>query len=184
VFDNPEQPLLRYTLTLGADGSARYEVPPSADAAAGIVSTFKISDANRDKAFGLAKSLNNLDGNFDFTKHRIAFTGWRTFTYRSGAKVHSTRFNWSETKAATELAALFEGIAATLEAESQLRYLRKYDKLGLNAYLGTLEKKAKSGWLKELPLLAKVFSELSNDPGVMNIARQRAQRLARAAGTQ
>jgi hypothetical protein len=184
AFDNPEQPLPHYTVAIGADGSALYEVPPKPESPAGMVTSFKVSDATREKAFALAKALNNLDGNFDFTKHRIAFSGWRTFTYRAGATVHTTRFNWSETQAANALASLFEGIAATLEAESRLRYLRKYDKLGLNEYLGNLEKRAKSGGMKELPLLSKVLTELSNDPDVMNIARQRAQRLAQAARTQ
>ena len=184
VFDNPELPLPHYTLSLGADGEARYALPPTADAPAGMVTIFHVSNASRDRAFALAAKLNNLSGNFDFTKHRVAFTGWRTFTYKSGATANTTRFNWSENPTANELASLFEGIAATMEAETQLRYLRKYDKLGLNTYLGNLEKRAKSGWVKELPILSKVLNELSSDPEVMNIARQRAQRLAQAAAVQ
>jgi hypothetical protein len=184
TFDNPELPLPHYTLAVAADGEAQYTLPPSSDAPAGMVTTFRVSNASRDKAFSLAGKLNHLAGNFDFKKHRVAFTGWRTFTYKSGATTNTTRFNWSENSAANELASLFEGIAATIEAENQLRYLRKYDKLGLNSYLGTLEKRAKSGWFKELPILSKVLNELSNDPEVMNIARQRAQRLAQAAAIQ
>jgi hypothetical protein len=184
TFDNPELPLPHYTLSLGADGEVRYALPPSPDAPAGMATTLHISSASRDRAFSLARALNNLDGNFDYAKHRIAFSGWRTFTYKSGATTNTTRFNWSDNSAANELASLFEGIAATIEAENQLRYLRKYDKLGLNNYLGALEKKAKSGWVKELPILSKVLTELSRDPEVMNIARQRAQRLAQAASMQ
>jgi hypothetical protein len=184
VFDNPELPVPHYTLSLGADGEARYVLPPRVDAPAGLVTTLHLSKISREKAFALAANLNHLTGNFDFTKHRVAFTGWRTFTYKSGATANTTRFNWSENPSANELAALFEGIAATIEAENQLRYLRKYDKLGLNSYLGNLEKKAKSGWVKELPILSNVLNELAQDPEVMNIARQRAQRLAQAAAVQ
>ncbi len=184
VFDNPELPVPHYTLSLASDGEARYVLPPTTDAPAGMADTFHVSNTTRDKAFALAGKLNNLSGNFDFTKHRVAFTGWRTFTYKSGATANTTRFNWSENPAANELASLFEGVAATVEAETQLRYLRKYDKLGLNTYLGNLEKRAKSGWVKELPILSKVLNELSSDPEVMNIARQRAQRLAQAAAVQ
>jgi hypothetical protein len=173
-----------YTLSIGADGNARYEVPGSLQDPEEKVTNFRVSDATRDKVFALAQKLRNFDGDFEYKKHRVAFSGWRTFTYKNGAVRHSAKYNWSETPAANEIASLFEGIAATLEAESQLRYLRKHDKLGLNAFLGTLEKRAKSGWVKELPLLSKVLAELSTDPEVMNIARQRAQRLAQSAQAQ
>jgi hypothetical protein len=181
IFENSSLDPPYYRLAIGQDGAAEYSNNRPGEAAPDSATHFKISSATRDRIFALVPEVNYFEGDFDFKKHRIAFTGVRTFTYTAGPARHSTRFNWTENRRLSELSAIFEGIAATLESESKLNYLRRYDKLGLNAHLARMEQQAKSGWLKELRLLSQVLNEVANDPSVMHIARQRAEKLGRIA---
>lgn len=180
-FENPSLDPPYYRLAIDQDGGAEYSSNRPGEDAAESATRFKISSSTRDRIFGLVAEVNYFEGDFDFKKHRVAFTGVRTFTYTAGPARHSTRFNWTENRRLSELSAIFEGIAATLESESKLNYLRRHDKLGLNAHLARMEQQAKSGWLKELRLLSQVLNEVANDPSVMHIARQRAQKLGRIA---
>jgi hypothetical protein len=181
TFENPNVEPTHYTLTVDRDGGAEYNSGRPEDSANSAPEKFKLSAATRDRIFELAKSVNYFDGDWDFKKHRVAFSGTRTFTYAEAETRHSTKFNWTENPTLSELSGIFEGISATLESETKLNYLRRYDKLGLNAQLARMEQMAKSGWLKELQLLSQVLNQVANDPSVMNIARERAQKLGRMA---
>ena len=148
-----------------------------ADDPQSLPTSFTVSAANRARIFSLAQTANYFDGNFDYTKSRIAFTGDKTFTYIGRDGSHSTKINWSEDKSITELLALFQGMATTLVAEPKLRRMLKYDRLGLNAQLGILERQAADGWAKELHIIANVLRDIINDRSVMDLARHRAQHL-------
>jgi hypothetical protein len=145
---------------------------------------FQVSQASVLRIFELARSLDYFQGDWDFKKHRIADTGRKTLGYSDSTRTHETTYNWSENPAIQELTELFQSIANTQEAAHELDRLRRYDRLGLNQQLEHMEKMAKDGWLRELQVIAPLLEKLAADPGIMNIARQRAQRLLRVAAAQ
>lgn len=182
-FENPDLSPAAYELSVDITGDAEYTSREAdSDPASTSPRRFQVSKPTRDRIFALTESLRQFRGDYEFKKHRVSFTGHKTFTYTEGAEQYSTRFNWSENRDITELAALFQGIAATLEAEARLIHLRKHDKLGLDAKLKHMEQQAKNGWLKEISIIAKVLNEIKNDSKVMGMARDRAGRLLKLAG--
>jgi hypothetical protein len=142
---------------------------------------FVISQATAHRIFELAQSLDHFQGDWDFKKHRIADTGRKTFIYSDSSGSHQTTYNWSENRDLQELTDTFQGISNTQEAAYELNRLRRFDRLGLNHQLERMEDMAKNGWLRELQVIAPLLEKLANDREIMNIARQRAQRLLQRA---
>jgi hypothetical protein len=138
---------------------------------------FQLAPAECQQVFDLAKSTRYFDGEFEFKKHKVAYSGDQWLGYFAPGVRHRTHFTFSENPSIQQLSALFRGISATLEWESKLQHQRRYDRLGLNESLSQMEEQAKSGWLKDLDAIAPLLREIADDPQVMNIARQRAQRL-------
>jgi len=179
-FENPQLDPAKYEITVDESGAASYSSEgPERDP---FHREFKITPDNTQKIFSLARELNYFAGDYDFKRHRIAFTGDRTLTYVDGAKTSSTRFNWSENKQVMAIAAIFEGLSNTVEAGATLTDLLHHDKLGLNAFLTSLEKKQKAGWLQQLELITPILQEIADDRSVMDIARRRARNLLQTAG--
>jgi hypothetical protein len=145
---------------------------------------FEISQATARRVFELAQSLDYFQGDWDFKKHRIADTGRKTLIYSDSSRTQQTTYNWSENRDIQELTEIFQGISNTQEAAYELNRLRRYDRLGLNRQLERMEEMAKGGWLKELQVIAPLLEKLATDREIMNIARQRAQRLLEVAASQ
>ena len=135
------------------------------------------------RIFALTRALDYFQGDWDFKKHRIADTGRKTLLYSDSAGTHQTTYNWSENHALQEQTDTFQGIANTQEAAHELTRLRRYDRLGLNHQLERMEDMAKSGWLRELQVIAPLLEQLANDPEIMHIARQRARHLLQMAAS-
>jgi hypothetical protein len=185
AFDHEAMEVPHYEFDVDADGHAIYKSSGKPDAQSGEVETlnknFDLSPAARSRIFELAKQADYFNGSFDYTKNKVAFTGKKTLSYSDKTRSGSASFNWSENKPITELASLFQGISATLEAEPRLRRLRRFDKLGLNAELANLEQLANSGFLAEIGLIGDCLREISNDGTVMGMARKRAEHLLQMA---
>ena len=143
----------------------------------------RLSDATCNSIFAAAKSLDYFKGDFEFRKHKVAYSGDRVLGYFAPGVSNKTSFTWSENPQIQQLSATFEGIAGTLEAGPRLQYLRRFDRLGLNEELRKIDDQAKKGWLKELQLVAPELQSIANDSQVMNIARQRARELLQLAQT-
>ena len=192
-FDWPSIEPHHYSVVVDSTGRAAYESLTAGGLAAETVAEesdkpaenepydvkFTVSAATRNRIFELAKQLNYFQGDFDFKKHKVAFTGNKTLVYAEGNKRYQTSYNWSENPAIEELTNLFNGIANTEEAARRLEQLRRFDKLGLNQELARMEDMSQSHSLAELQSIAPLLQELASDPAVMNIARQRAQKLLR-----
>ncbi|HUS19895.1 MAG TPA: hypothetical protein VMZ25_09610 [Terriglobales bacterium] len=182
-FENPGLKPATYEISIDAAGGAEYVTRDEASAGSdGVHRRFEVSKATRNRIFELTEVLRQFRGDYEFRKHRVAFTGHKTLTYTEGAEQYSTRYNWSENRDITELTAIFQGIANTLQAEARLASLRKYDKLGLDAELKSMESQAKGGGLKELQIISKLLNDIKRDPAVMRMARDRAERLLQLAG--
>jgi hypothetical protein len=185
TFDHPELAIAHYELDIDANGKAHYESrikgQEKGTTEDGMTRDFTLSAETRDRLFALIKAANNLDGTFDYTKHKIAFTGTKTITFTDIDGTHTAKLVWTENPTVTQLTDLLQGVSGTLEEEPVLQRLRKYDPLGLNLELAKMEKMANSGWLRELNLIAPTLKDIASDGNIMGMARKRAERLLQKA---
>jgi hypothetical protein len=173
-----------YDVQVTSMGSARYlsrnpTQPPDANGVRDedYVLEFTMSDANRRKIFALAEQARFFDGQFDYTKHAIANTGQKTLSYADSSRHFQTKYNWSENVAIEALTKIFGGISSTIEHGRKLKFLRRFDKLGLEAELKGMELLAENQDLAEMQIIAPMLESIANDSAILNIARQRARRL-------
>ncbi|HYX69129.1 MAG TPA: hypothetical protein VE825_08345 [Terriglobales bacterium] len=181
TFDFPQSRPEHAVVTVDATGRARYQSsgPLFADSsdADPHSADFTMSDATRERIFALAAQLNYFHGEFDYRKHRIAFTGKKTLEYVAAGNRSSTSYNWSEDPAVRELTGIFQDIVNTQESARRLLFLRRFDRLGLDAELKSMEEMAKSNALGELQSIAPLLRQIADDSSVVHVARERALRL-------
>jgi hypothetical protein len=185
VFWEPSTPQ-QVTITVQASGETRYVSRNPARAAEkdenGIPSEdyethFTMSAINREKIFNLAGQAKYFNDDFDYKKHPVANTGKKTLSYSDANRRFATTYNWSENSAVDQLTRLFQGISNVIENGRKIQFLRRFDKLGLEAELKAMEEQAAGHFLSELQVIAPTLESIANDPAVLNIARQRAKRL-------
>ena len=187
TFNWPSIEPHRYVISVDSSGDASYQswmTEAGADQSVGepYMLKFTVSAGARDRIFALARQLKYFNGDFDYRKHRIAETGEKTLAYADPDKQYETRYNWSENPAIDELTALFQGMSTTIECGRRLARLHRFDRLGLNDELKKLENVAVDHRAAELQIIAPTLEQLADDPGVMNIARQRARHILEIAG--
>lgn len=172
-----------YIITVHSTGTARYVSSNPArpaenrDADPEYSTEFVMSEPGRTKVFNLAKQANYFNGDFDYKKHTLAFTGTKTLSYADISHNYQTTYNWSDNTAIDQLTRLFSGISSTIEHGRKLIFLRRFDKLGLEAELKGMESEAQSGFLAEIQIIAPTLESIANDASILHIARVRAQRL-------
>jgi hypothetical protein len=166
--------------TMSASGATKYSSSNPAKTGDDVdeyQTEFTMSPARRDKLFRYAKEAHYFDGDFTFKKHVVASTGKKTLTYIDASRRFNTTFDYSENKAIQEITNTFQGISNTIEHGRKLAFLRRFDKLGLEAELKGMESAAESHSLVELQIIASMLESIAADRSILNIARQRAQRL-------
>jgi hypothetical protein len=177
------------TITVQAGGTAKYLSrnpfkTPEAGADPDYSIEFTMSNPNRDKLFRYAKEANYFNGDFSYKKHAVSSTGKKTLTYADEIKHFETSYDYTENKAIQEITNILQGISNTLEQGRKLQYLRRFDRLGLEAELKGMENAEESHNLAELQLIAPTLESIANDPAILNIARQRAKRLLAKSGSE
>jgi hypothetical protein len=81
-----------------------------------------------------------------------------------------------------ELTAIFQNTSSTLEFGRRLTYYHQYQKLALDDELKRLDEMNRAGEIAELQAIAPILKEIVADPSVMNVSRNRAQRLLALVG--
>jgi len=179
----------RYVITVDSGGNATYQSWTAEPTAGQSIASdpyslkFAVSPAARDRIFTLAHQLKYFNGDFEYRKHRIAATGDKTLAYADADKQYETRYNWSENAGIMELTALFQGMSTTIESGRRLEHLRRFDRLGLDGELKSLERIAVEHTATELQLIVPILQQIAEDPAILNIARQRARHIVQIAGT-
>lgn len=188
TFNWPSVQPHRYVISVDSSGNAAYQSwmaePTAEQSIAGepYMLKFTVSATARDRNFAVARQLNYFNGDFEYHKRRIAATGAKTLAYADPDKHYETTYNWSENPGIEELTVLFQGISTTIESGRRLEGLRRFDPLGLDQELKSLERLVLDHRAKELQSIAPILQQLADDPGVMNIARQRARQILQVAG--
>lgn len=145
---------------------------------------FTVSARNAEKLFRDAKEANYFNGDFTFKKHAVATTGKKTLTYADPSRHFETTFDYSENRAIQEITNIFAGISNTIEHGHKLQFLHRFDKLGLDEELKAMENAAESHNLAELQIIRPTLESIAADTAVLNIARQRAKKLAAKANSE
>ena len=168
------------TITVSANGAAKYSSRTpgkNGDDADEYQTAFTMSRDRCDKLFRYATEANYFQGDFAFKKHAVASTGKKTLTYVDASRHFTTSYDYSEHKAIHEITNIFTGISNTIEHGRKLQFLRRFDKLGLESELKVMEDATESRNLVEIQLIAPTLESIAEDHSILNIARQRAQRL-------
>lgn len=174
-----------YVLTVQSSGGSRYlsrnpsrsSQPQGQGGDPDFQLDFTLSPSSQTKIFKLAEQTNFFNGNFDYTKHRVASTGNKTLIYADSSRHFETKYDYSENPSIDQLTQLFQGISSTIEHGRRLQFLRRFDKLGLEAELKAMEDMAEKHYLAEMQVIAPTLAAIADDPAILNIARQRARRL-------
>jgi hypothetical protein len=175
------------TMTISANGATKYSSSNPAKTGDDVdeyKTEFTMSPARRDKLFRYAKEANFFDGDFTFKKHVVASTGKKTLTYSDPARHFSTSYDYSDNKAIQEITNILSGISNTIEHGRKLAFLRRFDKLGLEDELKAMENAAEGHNLAELQIIAPTLDSIASDRTILNIARQRAQKLLAKANSE
>ena len=174
-------------ITVSANGATKYSSRSpgkNGDESDEYQTEFTISSARCDKLFRYAKEADYFQGDFTFKKHVVASTGKKTLAYVDASRHFNTTYDYSEHKAIQEITSIFMGISNTIEHGRKLQFLRRFDKLGLEAELKVMEDAAESHSLVEIQLIAPTLESIAEDHAILNIARQRAHRLLAKANSE
>jgi hypothetical protein len=175
------------TITVSENGATKYssrDPGKNGDEADEYQTEFTVSPARLEKLFRYAKEADYFQGDFTFKKHAVASTGKKTLTYVDASRHFTTSYDYSEHKAIQEITSIFMGISNTIEHGRKLQFLRRFDKLGLEAELKVMEDAAESHSLVEIQLIAPTLESIAEDHTILNIARQRAHRLLAKANSE
>ncbi len=183
-FELPGSSPPHYSIAVEPDGKAAYRAdePPAGGAGAEQPYTLKfvVSEPTRARIFDLALALNCFRDNYEFRgghSGRLANMGAKTLKCTYSDRQSQTTYNYSTNTRMQELATLFQNISKTLEYGHRLTYLHRFDKLGLDAELKSMEEQEKENHLAELQAVAPQLQNILNDSGVMNVTRRRAEHL-------
>ena len=111
--------------------------------------------------------------------HRqIANLGQKTFRYEKDGVAHEVTFNYTLDKSANELLAIFESLSRQQGDLADLQRAMRYDRLGLNKVLVSVDGDFKNHVLPEPEVLLPTLDEIAADERFMDLARQRARALA------
>jgi hypothetical protein len=174
VFKSSTPEFIEIIVREGSD-TASYEIRQLDDDPGAI--SFSVGAPLRAKMFALAAQLNHFQAQ-DLDVHRkIASLGEKTFRWQQGTTSYETKFNYTLNAAATQLLQIFEGLARQQENFELLSRRLKYDRLGINDALLECDSDYTRGLLPEPQTLLPLLDQISADPHLVDIARQRARSL-------
>ncbi len=163
-------------ITVSESGAGTYDIRQLDEDAA--PQKLEIGRALVQKLFSLAAQVDNFrNAQFEVRK-RIANLGEKTLRYEKGTETNETKFNYTTNAAASELSTLFEGLARQQTHLQNLQHRLRFDRLGVNDVLRTLEADLNRGILPEPERLVPTLEAVAADVRIVDIARQRARALA------
>jgi hypothetical protein len=169
-----------YSIRVQSDGKVHFSGTPNSSqvgSADPVQQDFTISETNRQKIFDSARRLNYFQGDFDSHLKHIAQTGAKTLVYKSAQVQGSSTYNYSPNPDVQQLTQLCLGLATTIDYGRKLAWSYRYEKLGLDEQLRQLEALQARHQVEELSLIEPILRKIADDPNLMHISRQSAQRL-------
>ena len=108
---------------------------------------------------------------------KVAFQGWKTFTYTGPQGKGTCTFNYSKDKEIQSLGESFEAVAQTVLEGARLELLLQHDRLGLDAEMEFLTDAAEDGRAQQFCAIRGILERLIQDEDVLERVRKRARAL-------
>ena len=114
---------------------------------------------------------------------KVAFQGWKTFTYTGEQGQGTCTFNYSKDKEMEELGDSVEAVATTILEGARLELLLQHDRLGLDAEIAFLTEAVGDGRAQQVCVISDILKRLVDDDEVLDRVRKRARTLLQQAAT-
>ncbi len=108
---------------------------------------------------------------------KVAFQGWKKFSYTGPDGSGSCTFNYSKDKEIEVLGDSLGAVAETILEGQRLETLLIHDRLGLDKEMAYLVDAANNGRAKQICAIREILSRLAEDDEVMERVRKRAKML-------
>jgi len=197
-YANPGLSPSQWTITLHRDGTAhfrsqtakppeepqqvqqqdqqhRMDTPP-------VDRDFRVSAGFAARVFDTAERHNRFNQACE-SHLKVAFQGWKTFTYSGPEGQGACTFNYSKDKEIEDLAQEMEGVGETLLEGARLEMLLQHDRLGLDAEMEFLTDAAADGRVQQIGAIRDILERLTQDDEVLERVRRRARSLLEHAQT-
>jgi hypothetical protein len=178
-----------WTLTLHSDGAGHFasqmgKAPEGDEAidAANIDRDVQLSAAFTAHVFDVAHRHNLFNEGCE-SRLKVAFEGWKKFSYTGPEGSGTCTFNYSKDKEIEDLAESFGAVAQTIIEGARLEKLLQHDRLGLDKEMEYLVDAAGSGRAQEISTIRQILVRLADDDEVLERVRKRARLLLAQAGT-
>jgi hypothetical protein len=183
-FRNPNLTPSHWTLSVHPDGSGHFhsergnattEAPQTLDAP-NVDRDIHLSAEFAQRVFQIARQ-HHWSGEECESHIKVAFQGWKKFTY-SGPEAHGVcEFNYSKDKQMQALGDAFLSVATTILEGARLELLLLHDRLGLDSELDYLSEAAGDGRAQQICAIRGILERLAADESVMERVRKRAREL-------
>jgi hypothetical protein len=183
-FSDPGLSPSQWTLTLRPDGTGHFRSqvgnPPN-EATQGIVPPavdrdIQVSAAYARRVFAAAERHRWFNEACE-SHVKVAFQGWKTFTYTGPHGQGSCTFNYSKDKEIQDLGDSLEAVAMTILEGARLELLLQHDRLGLDAEMEFLVEAVGDGRAQQIGVIREILERLVEDDTVLERVRKRARML-------
>ncbi len=179
-----------WTLTLHSDGSGHFtsqmgKAPQGGDESVDVPNVdrdVQLSAGFTAHVFEVARRHHRFNEGCE-SHLKVAFEGWKKFSYMGPEGSGSCTFNYSKDKEIEELGDSFEAVAETMIEGARLEKLLQHDRLGLDKEMEYLVDAAGSGRAQEICTIRPILVKLADDDEVLERVRKRARQLLAQAGT-
>jgi hypothetical protein len=160
-------------ITVDKEGSSTYQEAPDDDNPL----AFKLSPQDTEALFAKAEKLGRFTRPLE-SGLKVARLGDKTFRYENGAEKHEVKFNYSVDPDAQALLDWFEIVAESEQCFINLERAVKFDKLGVNDALLTLDIALDNGRLAAREQFLPLLDRIAKNETFMHMARARAAEIA------
>ena len=159
-----------YSVTVEENGHAVYRTAPDDNSPL----EFQLPLESAREIFSLAGKLNWFHDRTLESNRRVANMGKKTLAYQKGEEQYQASFNHTELPEAVALTALFEKISQTEQHLIRLKYLIRFDRLGIVDELLHTEIDLDQGRLIAADQLTPVLEQIQNNRSLVHVAQERA----------
>jgi hypothetical protein len=189
-FTNDQINPPHWTLTLHSDGTGHFSSQmgkspddnPQAVDAPNVDRDVQLSAGFTAHVFEVAHHHHQFNEDCE-SRLKVAFQGWKKFSYTGPEGSGSCTFNYSKKKEIQELGDSFQAVAETILEGARLEKLLQHDRLGLDKEMEYLVDAADSGRALEISTIRQILVRLADDDDVLERVRKRARLLLAQAGT-
>jgi hypothetical protein len=183
-YANSGQSPSQWTMTLRPDGTGHFrsqmgkmlDSDPHAFNTPAVDRDIQVTTEFAARVFDVARRHNRF--NEPCEAHlKVAFQGWKTFTYSGPQGQGACTFNYSKDKEIQSLGESAEAVAETILEGARLELLLQHDRLGLDAEMEFLTDAAGDGRAQQICTIRGILERLAGDDEVLERVRKRAKAL-------